>query len=864
MQTPKPTLLLIDGNALIHRAYHAIPLGMKTASGELTNAIYGFTSSLITAIATAKPSYVVACFDVKGDTFRHKQYPQYKAQRKPMEQELVDQIPRIHQIVESMQIPILTQVGVEADDLIGTIAKQHANGTHVYILTGDKDTLQLLDDHISVITLGSGINKSEIITPKELEHKMGLTPAEIIVYKALRGDPSDNIPGVAGIGDVTATKLVTHYHTLDKIYAALDDENQPLLQGKVKQNLIDQKETAYLSEVLATIDTNIKIDFDLDKAKWDGRVTPETEKIFSDLQFHSLMTRLRGLRSGHLDTASESNGERPRLAQIKTESLTAFETAGDSVALVLTYEGDSPRRGQITGVAIATSADQAYILKWDDKSKSILNKILASGVEIISPNIKNVIFLLENAESSLKQPYFDVNLAINLTQDEARIDNVKTLEDAAQIACQCFALRKNLGEKIDESKMTKLWQEVELPLIPVIAKIENNGILVEPHKLNDLSTEFTAQIAKVEKEIWHLAGQEFNIASPSQLSDILFNKLQISAKDVKKNKTAYSTDAETLEVLRSAHPVVDLVLRYRELAKLKNTYLDALPALIDPKDGRIHTTYNQLGAATGRFSSTDPNLQNIPIRSEYGDQIRQAFVAAPKTKLVSADYSQIELRVLAHLSGDQNMISDFNSGLDIHTATAAKIHQIDPKLVTSELRRAAKTINFGILYGLSAHRLSGQLSISHAEAKQFIDRYFASYPGIKQFLEKVIEQSRRDGYYTTLFGRRRIFPEINSGAWAVRAGAERMAMNFPMQGAVADILKMAMIKAGHEFALHQDQIKPVLTIHDELIFEVAEAEVDFVAKNLPQIMTSVCKLDVPLVAEVKVGENWGNMSKFEQ
>ncbi len=871
------TFLLVDSNALIHRAYHALPMTMTSSSGELTNAVYGFTSALIHAIEQFSPTHVICCFDVKGATFRHDQYDLYKAQRKEMDEGLAVQLPRINDVVEALGIPIVTKEGFEADDLIGTLAKHYEKQGRILILTGDKDALQLVSDQTSVVALKQGMKDPQVYTPQTLKEEYGMTSEEFIVYKALRGDPSDNIPGVSGVGQVTAIKLVQEYHDLDHLYKALEEDpaKHPLLKGKLRETLIKEKDIAELSLKLSTIDRDVKIDFDITKASFDTFDKEKVIALFKQLGFRSLIPRLDKIS---VDGSSDTNTDTPKQQSSSDVSIITPERLKKllrdhnkgPISLHYSWSGQTARQGSIAAVAVAFDKDHAHVLSWTADLVKILSELFKSNAEFLLWDAKTLMHLLANNGIVSADSYTDLMLTSQLLEDKTEIASSKSTAPIAddqmltalgEQAMQMQLNYKQLTKALQESGQQKLLETVEQPLIPVLFGMEQQGIVLNVDLLKQLSKQFNEELGILEKKIWKEAGQEFNVASPQQLRTILFEKLQIGTDGIKKTKTkvGLSTDAATLETLRPAHPIIDLILQYRELAKLIGTYVDALPILLDPKTKRIHTTYNQIGAATGRLASIDPNLQNIPIRSQRGDQVRRAFTAPKGWKLLSIDYSQIELRILAHLSGDKAMQQSFKSGHDIHVATAASLNNVPESEVTKEMRRAAKTINFGLLYGLSAHRLSVELGLPYDQASDFIKRYFDTYPGIKKLLEQIVTKARSQGYYQTLFGRRRLFPELNSTVWALRQSSERMAMNFPMQGSQADILKMAMIEVNKRLKDAQDDIHLLLCVHDELVFEVKEGKEQQYFATITDCMTSVCTLSVPLEVEGKVGDNWGEM-----
>ncbi len=860
-----PKILLIDSSALIHRAYHALPSSMTNAKGEPTNAVYGFTSALISTLNQLKPTHVVGCFDVTGGTFRDQEYSQYKAHRKAMDDDLAAQIPHIYKVAEAFQIPIMSKTGFEADDLIGTLAKRFEGKAQVLILTGDKDALQLVSAHTSVITLRSGMKDPLIYTPATMQTEYGITPLEFIMYKALRGDPSDNIPGVKGVGEVTALKLVQQYNSLDMLYKALteDPTKHPLLKGKLREALEAEKEIAYLSYKLATIDTNVEVDLNLDQAKRLPLDRDRIDKLFNELQFSSLFSRLQS-DNGRPSHSTEPVAEVEVLAQ--DQFIQALKTTGPFAATA-TVQGKAKRDQNVTAIAVAFDGKKPLVTLWNKAVAQALKALFEDPkTEKRLYDVKWWMHALGDHQIILTPPYVDVMVQKQLLQEPLdslaplhHKDEISSelLQQAAQRAVTLFSEVPRLDQALKQATLSQLWTEIELPLIPVVTRMEQNGVLIDCDILEKQSKECDTELNRLQKEIWHVAGQEFNIASPAQLREILFDKMMLGSVGVKKKKTGLSTDAETLEALRPLSPIIDLILQHRELSKLKGTYLDALPKLVDD-DGRVRTTYNQVGSATGRISSTDPNLQNIPIRTERGDAIRQAFVSSPGNALVGADYSQIELRILAHLSGDKAMIESFRDKYDIHLATASRLNNVPIEQVTKEMRRAAKTINFGLLYGLSAHRLSISLGISFKEAQEFMERYFATYPGVKTFLAEIVATTRKQGHYYTMFGRRRNFPDITSSVWALKQASERMAMNFPMQGAQADILKKAMV-AVHQHIQNDRDIKLMLTVHDELVFELPKDRALTFAKELQSLMTGVATLKVPLEVDVRSGTNWGAM-----
>lgn len=868
--TSRPLVLLVDSSALIHRAYHALPASMITAQGELTNAVYGFTTALFHALETYKPDTVICCFDVKGGTFRNTEYDQYKAHRKPIEEALVNQFPRIKEIVQSLGIPIVEKEGFEADDCIGTLAKEYEKDANVLILTGDKDELQLISETTKVILLKQGIKETVTVDLAGLHALYGLTPDEFIVFKALRGDPSDNIPGVSGIGEKTAGTLVQTYHTLDSLYDALNDaqDKHPLLKGKVRQNLIDEKHMAELSLKLSAIDRDVALDT-IPKVGHQATLQLDgVHKLFDELEFRSLIPRLLALTGAGEVVRDESFAVSKLSSAAFIQSLLSLKNPL-KIAFAFAYSGRDVRTGALKAIAYSVDGKAGVGALWDASMVESLEKQFKNDdVLKIIWDVKSSNHLFAPHDLSVGEHYFDSNIVDSLLQTRGETGGPflhkdqpddELLQITMSAACRLFTMHETQQKALHEAKMESVWSDVEKPLTPVLLTMEQAGILIHETTLSKLSVSMETELAQLQKEIWHLAGQEFNVASPQQISMILFEKLQLQVAGAKKKATGFSTNAATLDGLRDAHPIVDKILRYREVAKLKSTYVEALPKLIDEHDKRLHTTYGQIGAATGRISSNDPNLQNIPARTELGQEIRACFIADRGKKLLSVDYSQFELRILAHLSGDKEMQASFAAGIDIHLATAAKLNGVALDAVTKTMRRNAKAVNFGILYGLSAHSLSKTLETDFKTASEFIDRYFALYPKVKQFLKSVVEQSTQHGFYTTLLGRRRNFPELTSSVWAVKQAGERMAMNFPMQGSQADLLKLAMVRVATSLAKAHLPITLLLTVHDELVFEVAEDCVDQALSLIRPAMEEVYELAVPIIVTAKVGDNWSDM-----
>ncbi|MFA4834301.1 MAG: DNA polymerase I [Patescibacteria group bacterium] len=933
MTKTKEKLIIIDGNALIHRSFHALPPTMATKAGEMVNAVYGFTAVLLKAIREFKPEYVVLTLDRKAPTFRHEQFKEYKATRVKAPDELYAQIPRVKEIAESFSIPIFEKDGFEADDLIGTIARKTDGKIEKIIVTGDMDTLQLINDHTKVYTMSRGLSDSVIYDEKAVKERFNLTPEQMIDFKALRGDPSDNIPGVKGIGEKGAIELLTNFKTLDGIYKNIDSKK---IKDRVRVLLKEQKKEAYMSRDLATIKCDVGIDFNLEKTRFAGFNQEKVVKLFSDLEFKSLLPRLHTL-AGQTETAKEvreekilDKFERNRkmfkyilinkdkdfnsfLAKLKREANFTFDTETSSF---------DPLTARLLGISFSWEPGVAYFISTRGKDSSpktndlfsyksqianrksqIASPWLASLAPIFSdPKIKkyghNIKFdtrVIEAHGLKVEGIAFDTMIASYLLNPGTRQHNLDavtfselgfekiskddllgkgrdkitfpevTEEKLALYSCEdadfTNRLVSKLRSELKKHKLDPLFGKIEMPLIDVLAEMENNGILIDKNLLNKMSKKVSEKLEELEKKIYKQAGAKFNINSTQQLREILFTKLEIPIDNIKKNKTGLSTAADELDKLKDLHPIIPLMQEYRELKKLATTYIDALPELINKKTERLHTSFNQTITATGRLSSTEPNLQNIPVRTELGREIRKAFVADKGKKLVSFDYSQIELRLAAHMSGDKKMIKAFKDGADIHTATAAEINQVNPEVVTKNMRREAKATNFGILYGQGPHGLSQSAGIPYTRAKDFIDQYFIVHKDIKKFIDKTIGQAKARGYVETLFGRRRYLPEINSSVIQVKKGAERMAVNAPLQGTAADLIKAAMIEI-HGLLKDNPDVKILLQVHDELVFEMEEKEIKEIVPKIKDIMENVLKLKVPIIVEASSGDNWGEMKKI--
>jgi len=746
-KSPK-TLVLIDGHALVHRAYHALP-PLNTDGGELVNAVFGFFSILLKVLRDWKPDYIAATFDLPKPTFRHKEFEAYKAKRVKAPDELYAQIKRVKDVLRAFNIPVYEKEGYEADDVIGTLAAQACRNSKfqnpnskIIIVTGDLDTLQLVNKKVNVFTLKKGIKDTILYDEKAVRERFGgLAPKQMVDFKGLKGDPSDNIPGVPGIGEKTAIELLKKYGSLKKLFAAVEKNPAPAGQAKLWEKLSSQKEQAFFSQYLATIKIDVPLKFDLSSALARDYDQAEVAKLFKKLGFYSLLNRLKELSGGLVAPSNES--------------------------------ADDEKNPQPPA---------------DDESLEKIDQAFKAGV---------------------------------------------------------------LSFKL---------YELEKKLLPVLRQIEKNGIKLDVKHLAKISRQVGQDLVVLEKKIYELVGQKFNVNSPQQLSEILFNRLKISVKGLKKTPgKVISTAAGELAKLKGQHPAIDSVLKYRELAKLKNTYLDALPKLV-AADGRLHTSFDQLGTLTGRLSSKNPNLQNIPVKTELGQEIRRAFVAEKGNKILSADYSQIELRVVAVLAKDENMLKAFKDGRDIHTETAHEVFGVKPADVTKEMRRVAKVLNFGVIYGMSTRGFAEAASVEMSRAKEFIDKYFDKFSGVARYVEETKKQAAKNGFVQTMFGRKRFIPEVNSSAWNLRAAAERMAINMPVQGTAADIIKMAMVEIAKHPAL---SVKLLLQVHDELVFELPAGEIEKVAAEIKPLMEQVVEFPVPLPVDMAAGDSWGQMERVD-
>jgi len=837
-------LMILDGNSVINRAYFGVrPL--TTRDGLYTHAIYGFLNILDKMEKEEQPDAICVAFDLHGPTFRHLKYDGYKATRHGMPEELAMQMPVMKDVLRAMNIPIYECQGWEADDVIGTVGKICSNnGWECVVITGDRDSLQLIDEnvHIKLVISKPGQTTATLYTEEKFREEYGFEPKKLIDLKALMGDSSDNIPGVKGIGEKTAKNLLSKFGSLDGVYENLED---PIIKPKMRENLVTYKDNAYLSYDLATIVPEAPIDFEPKDAIVMPYNRPALYDLFQRLEFVRLIDKY-GLRGAEL--------EKPK-AEKKLAALPRCE--------------EMPEKGLDCAVYVA--ADGTLGVAWEQGVTTMTPMevqmacdCLLGRMNCICHDMKSTMHRLDELGLCYGSFAFDTALAaydLNPSQSDYPVSKLATTflgstvddGDAAACAEALWHLRPVLEAELEKQGMTKLYQEIELPLCSVLYRMECLGIDIDRQQLIAFGEMLTTRIDECEKLIYSYSEGPFNINSTKQLGELLFDKLGLPP--VKKTKTGYSTNADVLEKLKGKHPIIPAIMDYRMLTKLKSTYAEGLLKQIGG-DGRIHTTFQNLVTATGRLSSTEPNLQNIPVRTDLGAEIRKMFIPKPGCVLVDADYSQIELRVLAHIADDENMCSAFRNGLDIHTVTASQVFAVPAEEVTSLQRRHAKAVNFGIVYGISEFSLSEDIGVTRWEAREYIDSYLANYRGVKAYMKQVVEDARERGYTETMFGRRRYIPELKSSNYNVRQGAERMTLNTPIQGTAADLIKMAMIRVDEALRNNFPEAKLLLQVHDELIVECPEGIAEEVAKLVSREMENVAQLKVPLTAEAKIGKSW--------
>ena len=859
-------LLILDSNSILNRAFYGVRY-LSAKDGTPTNAIYGFLNILLKLIKEQEPDYICAAFDVKAPTFRHKQYEGYKAQRKPMPEGLAAQMPLAKDVLRAMGVTILEKEGYEADDIIGTVARLcEESEISCFIATGDKDDLQLASDKTKVIltVTKSGYNETIIYDDKAVKEKYHVTPTEFIDVKALMGDPSDNIPGVKGVGEKTAMSLIEKHHSIEYIYENIDDIG---LKGAMLQKMKDGREMAFMSKELATINRNTPIEFNAEECVFDGfENNGELYEILKRLELNSIIKKLD--LSGVDNVKENEDIFKDFSYQVGDKNM----ISGDKVTVVLDFDGDN-----ISSAAVG-AGNNAVVLNEQDDIKELLEddsiaKVMFDVKEAIVKlncriDIKNIAddtaiaaYLVDPAKNEytiekLASEYFGTVIEKPEVKQLSLLDDVETdrSEYLAKCAVALGVLNERIGDKIKENGQEKLYQEVELPLVTVLAHLEINGFLVDDHQLKEFADKLGEKIDALTNEIYMLAGEEFNINSPKQLGVILFEKLEL--KPVKKTKTGYATNADVLEKLRDKHPIVNFIMEYRQLAKLKSTYCDGLRAVVNPNTHRIHSVFTQTVTVTGRLSSTEPNLQNIPTRTELGREIRKMFVAKEGYVLVDADYSQIELRVLAHIANDETMINAFRNNEDIHAVTASQVLGIPLEDVTKEQRSSAKAVNFGIVYGIGEFSLAQDLHISVKEAKAYIESYLEKYHGVRNYMESIKEQAKKDGYVKTMLNRIRYIPELKSPNYNIRQFGERVALNTPIQGTAADIIKLAMVRVDNRLINEGLKSKLILQVHDELIVEAHKDEVDKVKQILSEEMQGAMELNVPLKVDMSTGHSW--------
>ncbi len=889
-------LFLIDGSALVYRAYYAFVRNpLSNSKGENISAVFGFAKTMIKILDEEKPDYFAVVFDTPEPTFRHKLFDEYKAQRPKMADEMVAQLPRIRQMLDALNVPVIAKPGYEADDVMGTLAKRaSAAGIETILVTGDKDLMQLVGPLVKVFNPRKAGEESEWLDSKGVEEKVGLPPSRIVDLLALMGDASDNIPGVPGIGPKTAVPLLQEFGSLEGVLENLDKVSNKRTLESLRANA----HLARLSQQLATIHCDVPLEQNPADLLIGEMANDRAVAFFQDVEIHSLIDRFSKRKedlkkSYHLVDTGEALKQ--LVGDLKNAGAFALDTETTDV---------DPMRAELVGLSFSWQegiahylpvrvpndlAEQANCLDLKSVLDSLKPVLEDASIKKCGHNAKYDMLVLAQHGVEVRGLDFDTMVAsylINPTARQHNLDSVsleylnfkkiptssligsgknqitmdqvpvaKIMEYACEDAEVTWRLRKILAEKLEEVDLEELFKEVEIPLVEVLMRMEQNGVALDETYLAGMSKELDRQLTNLEDNIYRAAGSKFNINSPKQLGTILFEKLKLPT--ARRTKTGFSTDVAVLEELAQKHELPRLILDYRQLAKLKSTYVDALPRLINPKTGRLHTSFNQTVAATGRLSSSDPNLQNIPIRTEIGRSIRKAFVTADnKHVILDADYSQIELRIMAHISGDATLRSSFLQDEDVHTRTAALVFKIDPKEVTPDQRRKAKEVNFGIMYGMGAYGLSQRLGITPEEGEAFIQAYFASYPGVQAFMQNTIKEAHEKGYVTTLLNRRRYLPEINSDNRNVREFAERTAVNTPIQGSAADLIKVAMIHIQRRLDEENLKSKMILQVHDELVFEVPKDELEIMQKLVRTEMESAIHLDVPIKIDMGVGANW--------
>lgn len=911
-------VFLIDGMSMAYKAYFAfISRPLRNSKNQNTSAVFGFLSSLLKILENEKPDYIAVAFDTKEKTFRHEKFPEYKANRQLIPDDMIYQLDYIKNILEAMDIKIVTAPGFEADDIIGTLANQFKQkNVNSYLVTPDKDFLQLVGNGIYVYKpLKKSVEDAEVYDSKKVQQEYEITPEQFIDFLALTGDPTDNIPGVKGIGEKTAIELIKRFGSLDNIYSNLDK----ISKAALKKKLIEGKELAYLSRELVTIKKNIPINTNLEELKISSPDISKLETLLNELEIKTFNKRLENILNvkikTHQTTLFDFEVVEEKQAPIKELADTNYilldsgdkiktfiEKASKSNFIVFDTETDNLNSidANLIGISFCLQKNEAYFYRLEKHKNFQLNEKDKYNLQLFKPiledksilkigqNLKYDINVLFNYGIDVQLPFFDTMVAayvinpdgstnlddlakIYLNYDTIKITqligNKKNSElmwsvsndDLRIYSCEdadiTFQLYEKLKDELISKDLYQLCEEIEFPLVKTLSEMELRGVFVNTEDLQTLSLDLAKQLANIETTIYQLAGEQFNINSTKQLQEILFKKLEL--QPTKKTKTGYSTDVQSLEQLRYENPIIEKLIEYRQLIKLKNTYVDSLPELINKRTGRIHTNYNQTITATGRLSSSDPNLQNIPIRSELGKEIRRSFAAPDKNwKILSADYSQIELRILAHICKDPNLIQAFEQNLDIHASTASKVFGVPMDKVTPEMRRKAKEVNFGILYGIGPFGLKTRLGIPQTQAKELIDRYFKTFPKVRDYLEETKKFARKYGFVETLKKRRRYLPNINSQNQTVRSAEERQAINMPIQGTAADMIKIAMNDIAQYFRINKLKSAMVIQVHDELVFEVHKDELDEIRDVIRSKMENAVKLNVPVKVDIGIGDNW--------
>ena len=947
--------MLLDGFGLVYRGYYALP-PLTTSKGELVNGVFGFCSIVLRGVADLRPDYIAVAFDLSGPTFRHEQYAEYKATRTRMPDDLAAQFPKVREVVKALRIPVYEAPGFEADDAIGTLTLQaEAANVETTIVSVDLDMLQLVSDKTRLMTTRSGVENTVIYDPARIWERFGLRPDQMIDYKALKGDPTDNIPGVPGVGEKTAAKLIAEYGTLDSLYERMAD----VKPDKLRDKLVEHRDQVFEGRELTRIVRDLPMTLDLEAARLGDYDRDTVLRLFREYEFRTLIERLpamtgespvdkaqalrsvatsgdipaarvgterpagwgsgRPIRAGSMggdglqlsldfDHVARSTAAGPEASPGEARPPERFDdlpsalaatiadpgrievvTAADlgrvgewlatheTVGASIFFDDPRPRRGQALAFAVAGADGRVIAAAEADDAGALRRLVEERGTPIVAHEAKPILVarFADDASAPATTVDFDTQIAAYVLNAALRSQTIadvvaerlnlvlpppkelQPVHRAGLEALSALTAREPLARALTESGLERLYREIELPLVPVLARMESDGVAIDLAALAELDREFNTEISRLEEEIYAAVGHEFTIGSPKQLGDILFGELKLPKG--RKTKTGYSTDAAVLEELAGVHPVVQPVLDWRIYTKLRSTYVEALPTLI-AEDGRVHTTFNQAVAATGRLSSSDPNLQNIPIRTTLGRRIRSAFIAAsPDSVLVAADYSQIELRIIAHVSGDEHLKEAFARHEDIHRATAARVLHKPPEDITSGERSMAKMVNFGLAYGMSDYGLSTRAGISREEAQEFINSYFAAYSGISYYMLHIKEQARRQGYVQTLLGRKRQIPELHAANPALRGAGERMAINMPIQGTAADIVKIAMIRLAERLTGEGFRARMLLQVHDELLLEVPRDEVDRLVPVLRETMENALPLDVPLTVDIKSGSDWESM-----